>query len=207
MLHRVRTHVSLIAGVAVAMALSSSSASAQIPTEPLGHTPCVKGKAGPFRCHKIDLMSFMPSSHLGDGPGSIYGGPGADTWGWTDPATRKEWVIFGRSDGVSFVDISDPKRPVFVATLPRHGVTELHSDIKVYENHAFIVKDGRDNGMQVFDLTRLRDIDYGDAPVTVDADAVYEGISNAHNLPHQRGHRFRLRGGRDRSGKPWPPVQ
>ncbi len=67
------------------------------------------------------------------------------------------------------------ERGRFVANLPAHGVTELHSDIKVYKDHAFIVKDHRDNGIQVFDLTRLRDIDYDDAPVTVDADTVYHG--------------------------------
>src|ERR671919_157120 len=83
--------------IALAMALASgSTASAQIPTQPLGHHPCVQGKAGPFRCHKIDLMSFLPSSHLGDGPSSIYGGPGAADWGWTDPLNGKEGVIFGR---------------------------------------------------------------------------------------------------------------
>jgi choice-of-anchor B domain-containing protein len=54
--------------------------------------------------------------------------------------------------------------------------------MKVYKNHAYIVKDGPGNGIQVFDLTRLRDIDYADAPVTVDADTVYEEISNAHDI-------------------------
>jgi choice-of-anchor B domain-containing protein len=174
--------MSFAAATVVAIAVLPGVASAQIPTEPLGHHPCVQGQAGPFRCHQIDLMSFLPSDSIGGGPGSQYGGPGNDVWGWTDPVTNREWVVMGRSDGTSFIDISDPKRPVFVANLPRHGRIELHSDIKMYENHAFIVKDGRDNGMQVFDLTRLRDIDYDDAPVTVDADAVYEGISNAHNL-------------------------
>jgi choice-of-anchor B domain-containing protein len=148
----------------------------------IGHRPCVQGFAGPFRCNMVDLMTFLPMDDIGGGPGSIYGGPGNDVWGWTDPMTHKEWVIAGRSNGTSFIDASDPKNPVFVANLPSHGATELHSDIKTYNNHAYIVKDGRDNGIQVFDLTRLRDIDYADAPATVDADAVYEGISNAHDI-------------------------
>ena len=148
----------------------------------MGFEPCVRGKAGPFYCNKVDLMSFLPMDEIGGGPNSIYGGPGNDVWGWTDPVTHTEWVIAGRSDGTSFIDIGDPTDPVFVADLPAHGVTELHSDMKVYDDHAFIVKDGPGNGMQVFDLTRLRDIDYGDAPVTVDADTVYEGISNAHDI-------------------------
>jgi choice-of-anchor B domain-containing protein len=36
--------------------------------------------------------------------------------------------------------------------------------------------------MQVFDLTRLRDIRRNDQPVTVAADTVYTGVSNTHNL-------------------------
>jgi choice-of-anchor B domain-containing protein len=148
----------------------------------IGHRPCVRGFAGPFRCNKVNLMTFLPIDDIGGGPDSIYGGPGNDVWGWTDPKTHTEWVIAGRTNGTSFIDANDPKNPVFVANLPANGEDELHSDMKVYKNHAFIVKDGADNGIQVFDLTRLRDIDHDDAPVTVDADTVYEEISNAHDI-------------------------
>jgi choice-of-anchor B domain-containing protein len=150
---------------------------------PIGRQPCVRGFAGPFRCNKVDLMSFMPMDTIGGGPDSIYGGPGNDVWGWTDPLKKRgEWVIAGRSNGTSFIDVRKANRPVFVADLPSHGETELHSDMKVYRNHAYIVKDGPGNGIQVFDLTRLRDIDYDDAPVTVEPDAVYTEISNAHDI-------------------------
>jgi choice-of-anchor B domain-containing protein len=154
----------------------------QMPEEPIGFTPCVQGKAGPFRCHQADLLTFWPPSEFGGGPSSGFGGPGNDVWGWTDPETRTEWVIMGRSNGTSFIDISDPKNPVLVADLPRHQTNALWSDIKVYENYAFVVKEGSGNGMQVFDLTRLRDIDYADAPVTVDEDAHYNRFGNSHNL-------------------------
>jgi choice-of-anchor B domain-containing protein len=93
----------------------------------VGHKPCVHGYAGPFRCQMADLRSFLPMSEIGGGPGSIYGAPGYDVWGWTDPETGTEWVIAGRSNGTSFIDMDDPKNPVFVANLPSHGVTELHS--------------------------------------------------------------------------------
>ena len=175
----------VLAAVLLGAGLFPAAASAQDSVDDLprmGHRPCVNGFAGPFPCDRVDLMSFLPMDEIGGGPGSIYGGPGNDVWGWTDPQTGKEWVIAGRSNGTSFVDASDPRNPVFVANLPAHGVTELHSDMKVYRNHAYIVKDGPGNGIQVFDLTRLRDIDPDDAPVTVDADAVYEEISNAHDI-------------------------
>jgi choice-of-anchor B domain-containing protein len=148
----------------------------------IGFRRCVRGMAGPFRCNRVDLLTFLPMDDIGGGPDSIYGGPGNDVWGWTDPETGGRWVIAGRANGTAFVDASKPRDPVFVANTPAQGATELHSDIKVYRNHAFIVKDGPGNGIQVVDLTRLRDIDYGDAPVTIRPDAVYHGISNAHDI-------------------------
>jgi choice-of-anchor B domain-containing protein len=148
----------------------------------IGHQPCVQGYAGPFRCDNVDLMTFLPMVDIGGGPGSIYGGPGNDVWGWTDPVTGKEWVIAGRSNGAAFIDISDPQNPVFVADMPTPGNNELHSDMKVYRDHVYIVKDGANNGIAVVDMRRLRDIDYADAPVTIEPDTVYTQISNAHDI-------------------------
>ena len=153
-----------------------------MPTEPLGHHPCEHGMAGPFPCHQVDLMSFLPPSDFGGGPNSQYGGPGNDVWGWADPETGQEWVILGRTEGTSFIDITDPAEPVFAADLPKHGSPELHSDVKVFEDHAFIVSENSGNGLQVFDLTRLRTIDPEDAPVTMIEDAFYGGFGNSHNL-------------------------
>ena len=177
----------VLLSIGLALTALAPTAAAQEPESVLdlprvGHEPCVQGWAGPFRCDNVDLMTFLPISEMGGGPGSRYGGAGNDVWGWTDPLTGKEWAIAGRSNGTSFIDMADAKNPVFVANLPAAGVTELHSDMKVYKDHAFIVKDHRDNGIQVFDLTRLRGIDYANAPVDVDADALYTGISNAHDI-------------------------
>ena len=154
----------------------------EMPDEPIFDEPCVDGFAGPFPCDGIDLKAFLPPDEFGGGPSSAFGGPGNDSWGWTDPVTGTEWVIMGRSNGTSFIDISEPTSPVLVADMPRHMTDALWSDIKVYRDHAFVVKEGFGNGMQVFDLTRLRDIDVADAPVTVDPDAHYGRFGNAHNV-------------------------
>src|SRR5690606_24011601 len=54
-------------------------------------------------------------------------------------------------------------------------------DIKVYKNHAYVVADGSGpHGMQVFDLTRLRNVK--DAPQTFTMDAHYTNINSAHNI-------------------------
>jgi choice-of-anchor B domain-containing protein len=54
-------------------------------------------------------------------------------------------------------------------------------DLKVFNDHVFVVADGQSNhGMQVFDLTRLRDVQ--NPPVTFNEDALYNDIGSAHNI-------------------------
>ena len=142
-----------------------------------GLTPCVSGNAGSYECNNVDLLSNMPLSQLG-------GGSGADIWGWTDPQTSKEYALFGRTNGISFVEVTDPENPVYLGNLPTETFTSQHwRDIKVYQNHAFVVSDFVGNhGMQVFDLTRLRNITTPDNNLT--ADTVYHGnnFGSAHNV-------------------------
>ena len=149
---------------------------------PLSHEPCVQGFAGEFPCDNVDLMSYLPIDDVGGGPGSIYGGAGNDLWGWTDPETRQEWALMGRTTGTGFVDVTDAKRPRFVADLPTQTVNSLWRDIKTHDNHAFVVSEAGGHGMQVFDLTRLRDLADGKTPVEVEPDVHYDGFGNAHNV-------------------------
>jgi choice-of-anchor B domain-containing protein len=59
--------------------------------------------------------------------------------------------------------------------------SNMWRDIKVYKNHAFIVADGAGpHGMQVFDLTQLRNVQ--GAPVTFKETAHYDRIHSAHNI-------------------------
>jgi choice-of-anchor B domain-containing protein len=64
---------------------------------------------------------------------------------------------------------------------PDHGEAgSSWRDIKVYQDHAFIVSEEAGHGMQVFDLRRLRDV--SEAPEDFSEDAHYGGFGNAHNL-------------------------
>jgi choice-of-anchor B domain-containing protein len=159
------------------------------------HAPCVQGTAniaelsghpilgtGAFPCDGIDLLSFITVDEMG---GGLYApeGRGSDVWGWTDPETGREYVIAGLEVGTSFIDITDPKRPIYLAHLPTSATNNLiWRDIKVYDDHAFIVAESANHGMQVLDLTVLRDLDAAGAPHTLEADAHYEGFLRAHNL-------------------------
>ncbi|MCZ7413964.1 MULTISPECIES: choice-of-anchor B family protein [unclassified Streptomyces] len=138
--------------------------------------PCVDGQAGYFPCDNVNLMAYLPMDEIG-------GGRGSDVWGWTDPVTERRYVLAGRDSGTAFVDVTNATKPVFLADLPNSGERDvIWRDIKVHDDHAFIVSEARQHGMQVLDLTRLRDIDPADAPVTLTETALYRGIGSAHNI-------------------------
>ena len=89
----------------------------------------------------------------------------------------------GRTDGMAFISLEDPERPVYLGQLLRtNGApVSIWRDVKVYADHAFIVADGAgDHGVQVFDLRQLRDVQ--GPPVTFQETTVYGGIASAHNI-------------------------
>lgn len=135
---------------------------------------CVGGMAAQYPCSNIDLLSVLPLSSIG-------GGNGNSMWGWTDSTTGKEYIIFGRTTGAAFIDVSTPTAPVYLGNLPSHnGTSSSWRDIKVYANHAYIGADSiSGHGMQVFDLTRLRGVT---TPQTFTADARYTGFGPSHTL-------------------------
>lgn len=144
----------------------------------LGATPCAGGMAGIYPCENVDLLAFLPREDMG-------GGSGNDIWGWTDPVTGIEWALMGRTNGTAFVSLEDPTAPVYVANLPTQTGPSTWRDIKVFDDHAFIVSDANPgHGMQVFDLEILRTI--ANPPVTfdpaTDLTAHYTGFSDAHNI-------------------------
>ncbi len=144
-----------------------------------GKIDCEGGAANLFGCENVNLVSFLPNREIGGDRGVNLN----DIWGWEDPETGKEYALVGRTEGTSFVDISDPSNPVYVANLPMTEGARANAwrDIKVYENHAYIVADGAGpHGMQVVDLTRLREFD--GEPMLLNADAHYDNIDSAHNV-------------------------
>ena len=86
------------------------------------------------------------------------------------------------SVGTSFIDITDGINPIVLGHLPTNTVNSIWRDVKTYGTFAFIVSEASNHGMQVFDLTKLRDIDITNAPVAFSADAVYNGFGRAHNI-------------------------
>ena len=64
--------------------------------------------------------------------------------------------------------------------LPTHTTSTTWRDVKVYNNYAFIVSEAGGHGMQVFDLTRLRNV--ANPPETFTEDAHYDGFGSSHNI-------------------------
>lgn len=136
---------------------------------------CENGFAGDYPCDGYDLMAYIPIQQLGG-----FGAEGNDSWGWTDPSTGNEYAIVGSTSGTAFVDITDTENLVIVGTLPTATSNSSWRDVKVYNNYAFIVSEAGGHGMQVFDLTRLRNV--ANPPQTFTADTRYTGFGNAHNI-------------------------
>jgi choice-of-anchor B domain-containing protein len=139
----------------------------------IAQTPCENGMSGDYPCNGYDLQSFISLAELDTDRGN-------DSWGWTDPDNGDEYAIMGVKNGTVFIDISDPINPVYLGKLPTHTTNSTWRDIKVYQNYAFIVSEASNHGMQVFDLTRLRNV--SNAPEIFTEDAHYNGLGSSHNI-------------------------
>ena len=139
----------------------------------ISQNPCENGMSGDYPCNGYDLQSFISLAELDTDRGN-------DSWGWTDPDNGDEYAIMGVKNGTVFIDISDPINPVYLGKLPTHTTNSTWRDIKVYQNYAFVVSEANNHGMQVFDLTRLRDV--SNPPEIFTEDAHYDGFGSSHNI-------------------------
>ncbi|MEM1260214.1 MAG: choice-of-anchor B family protein [Bacteroidota bacterium] len=139
----------------------------------MGFNPCQNGMAGEFPCDGYDLLGRIQHSTFSAASGN-------DIWGWTDTTTGNEYALVGLDNGTAFVDISDTDNLIYLGKLPTATTSSIWRDVKVYGNHAFIVSEANSHGMQVFDLTQLRNV--SSPPQTFSADARYTAIGNAHNV-------------------------
>ena len=161
------------------------------PSVGTGPEDCTDGSAGEYPCMGISLESQVDLDSMG-------GTAGNDIWGWSDGQTGKEYALMGMTNGTAFVDVSNPQSPIFLGRLPTETRNSSWRDIKVYQNHAYIVADNAGaHGMQIFDLRRLRGVS---ASETFSADVVYDGFRHAHNLAIDEAAGFAYAAGGDTCG-------
>lgn len=153
---------------------NDNSVQTELPTsEPIsGFVSCEDGLAGLYPCKGYDLYAHVDLEHLEALAGN-------DNWGWTDATTGKEYVLVGLDNGTAFVDISTPDFPQYLGKLPTATDNSSWRDIKIYQDHAYIVSEAPGHGLQVFDLTRLRNVS---EPQSFTADGRNTSFGNAHNI-------------------------
>ena len=151
-----------------------------------GGIHCENGNAAQFSCHEIDLLGHVSIAELAGTPEATLN----DVWGWTDPSNGREYALVGLSNGLAFVDITEPTAPRFLGRMATRTFDSTWRSVKVYSNHAYVVADrAGTHGMQVFDLRRLRDVtapqafasvrDYFGAGLSVGGGELLE---SAHNI-------------------------
>ena len=139
-----------------------------------------------YACSGVDVMAVVSPQALGAPADGACPNPypsicANDVWGWRDTATGRDYALVGLVNGTAFVDVTVPAAPVLLGRLPTQTVNSLWRDVEVYADHAFIVSEASNHGMQVFDLRRLRGLAANPAR-TFTADAVYARIGSAHTV-------------------------
>ncbi|MEM7309300.1 MAG: choice-of-anchor B family protein [Planctomycetota bacterium] len=135
-----------------------------------------------FAASNVTLLSWMPLSEFGN-PSS-----GSDCWGYTSPSGR-EYALFTDSNRTNFVEITNPGDPVLIDSI--NGPDSLWRDVKVYQNHCYIVSEGG-NGIQVVNMAN---IDNGS--VSLVNTITSGGTSATHNvaIDEVSGYLYRCGGG------------
>ena len=136
----------------------------------------IDGKEYEYECDGYDLMSYVSLDEMNAESGN-------DCWGWTDTQTGKEYALIGLDNGTAIIDISIPTDPLYIGKIFTNGDPndrgKAWRDLKVFNDHVFIVSEIAGHGMQVFDLTKLRTVD---SFQNYDADYTYNGYGHAHNI-------------------------
>lgn len=140
-------------------------------------TRCTAGMAGGFECDNVDFVGSLSQNELGGYPN--------DMWGWTDPELDRDVAIVALNNGTAFVDVTNPYCPIKLGDLPTATENSYWRDVKTYGDHAFIVSEAENHGMQVLDLTKFRSLTM---ETTFEEDVLYRGdggshtIGNGHNI-------------------------
>ena len=114
-----------------------------------------------------------------------------DIWGYTNEEARREYALLGASQGTIVIEVTEPENLEIIGILPSRGYDifpgnsgegNVWRDIKVYQDHAFVVSEQQNQGIQVLDLKALAHLDTSGGPVALEAVATYDDFSSAHNI-------------------------
>jgi choice-of-anchor B domain-containing protein len=142
--------------------------SADVVTTPLAGNACVEGMAGIYPCLNMDMLGGLKFSVQG-----------SDIWGWEDTVNGDEYAILGLSTGTTFIRVTQPDQPEFVGFLPTATTSSGWRDVKVIHDHALVVSEAANHGVQIIDLSVLATLT---ELTLLTADTHYTDLGSAHNI-------------------------
>ena len=114
-----------------------------------------------YPCSNVDLLSFIPLTTMHETvnvrPADY--GIGQDVWGWTDQASRREFALMNFEYGLACVEVTNPTNPTYLGVVPstRNRGNNWH-DVKVKNDHAYVVSEDTSHGLQIINMTKLLDL-------------------------------------------------
>ncbi|MDX6745480.1 choice-of-anchor B family protein [Polaribacter sp. PL03] len=133
---------------------------------------CEDGFAGEYPCNDYDLLTYVSLEDIGGVNTTI-----TNCWGWSDPETNKEFALIGTNKGTTFIEITDPTTPIVLGSLNTKGNTIR--DIKRYNSYALIINNDEVNGLQIFNLKALREVNETPVEFVSDTETRFKGSSKS----------------------------
>jgi choice-of-anchor B domain-containing protein len=145
---------------------------------------CEDGMAGMFPCSGVNLIRWMRLNEFSTRPSSAN-----DIWGFKDLNTGREYALIGLRNGLAVVDVTQPRQPREIGTIPGPNSTWRDMDVvQFYDEaegrwkaYAYCVADAVVQGLQVIDLTGL--------PDSISLANTYTEFSSAHTIHMSNVHR------------------
>jgi choice-of-anchor B domain-containing protein len=128
----------------------------------------------------MDLYHFISHGAMGST------GAGSSSWGWVSDDGR-EFIAIGQEDGTTFAEISSEGKLVVLARLPQVSLPSDWREIRSYKNYMIIGSEAVGHGIQIFDMTKLLDIDVEESGVVI-YDALDDLTGYTNHLPAGRSH-------------------
>jgi len=130
----------------------------------------IDAQSAGFQASGVNLMSWLPLGDF-DAHFNRSASSGNDIWGYVSPSGQ-EYAILGTDVGTAYVNITNPAQPQVVGAINGRG--SPWRDVKVYGEHAYVVTENSQGGIQVVDLSG---IDGGNVSLVR-----VHGTGNTHNV-------------------------
>ncbi len=102
-----------------------------------------------------------------------------DIWGYTAP-NGEEYVLLGKTDGVSIVSILDPANPIEVEFIP--GVSTTWRDLKAWDQYAYVVNESNvGGGLLIIDMSGITP-DPATSNISTTNSALGVNYTDSHNI-------------------------